>query len=59
MRTAMQQMGAAAADAGEQHRWFSIELALVLAEATGRRLGSVRLLRWEDRLGAWHDPVAR
>jgi len=29
-------------------RWFKIELALVLVEATGRRLNSVRLLRWED-----------
>jgi integrase len=25
-----------------------MELALVLAEATGRRLGSIRQLRWED-----------
>jgi integrase len=25
-----------------------MELALVLAEATGRRLGSIRALRWED-----------
>jgi integrase len=29
-------------------RWFKIELAFVLAEATGRRLNSIRLLRWED-----------
>jgi len=29
-------------------RWLKIELALVLAEATGRRLNSIRLLRWED-----------
>ena len=32
---------------GEQ-RWIKIELALVLAEATGRRLGAIRQLRWED-----------
>jgi integrase len=29
-------------------RWFKIELALILAEATGRRLNSIRLLRWAD-----------
>lgn len=29
-------------------RWLKIELALVLAEATGRRLNSIRLLRWDD-----------
>lgn len=29
------------------HRWVKIELALVLAEATGRRLGAIRQLRWE------------
>ena len=29
-------------------RWMKVELALVLAEATGRRLNSIRLLRWED-----------
>ena len=29
-------------------RWARIELALVLAEPTGRRLGSIRQQRWED-----------
>ncbi|MFI5246790.1 MAG: tyrosine-type recombinase/integrase, partial [Gemmatimonadales bacterium] len=29
-------------------RWIKIELALVLAEATGRRLGALRQLHWED-----------
>lgn len=29
-------------------RWVKVELALVLAEATGRRLGAIRQLRWED-----------
>lgn len=29
-------------------RWIKMELALVVAEATGRRLGSIRQLRWED-----------
>ncbi len=32
----------------ERNRWIKMELALVLAEATGRRLGSIRQLRWED-----------
>ena len=32
----------------EETRWAKMELALVLAEATGRRLGSIRQLRWED-----------
>jgi integrase len=31
-----------------QARWIKMELALVLAEATGRRLGSIRALLWED-----------
>lgn len=34
--------------AAEFARWIRMELALVLAETTGRRLGSVRALRWED-----------
>ena len=37
----------------EQHedaraRWVRMEFALFLAERTGRRLGSIRSLRWED-----------
>lgn len=32
----------------ERARWVKMEIALVLAEATGRRLGSIRQLRWED-----------
>lgn len=32
----------------EQLRWIRLELALVLAETTGRRLGAIRQLRWED-----------
>ena len=30
-----------------QRRWLKLELALVLAEATGRRLGSIRELLWK------------
>jgi integrase len=29
-------------------RWIRVEMALVIAEATGRRLGSIRGLRWGD-----------
>jgi len=47
-RAAMQALRAAAASETEQSRWTRVELALVLAEATGRRLGSIRQLRWED-----------
>lgn len=58
-RTAMQELQSEAAarrEADEQPvlaeleetRWVKMELALVFAEATGRRLGSIRQLRWED-----------
>ena len=39
---------AAAGSDLERARWTRMGLALVLAEATGRRLGSIRQLRWED-----------
>jgi integrase len=32
----------------ERRKWLKLELALVLAEATGRRLGSIRQLAWND-----------
>jgi integrase len=32
----------------EHFRCIRLELALVLAEATGRRIGAIRQLRWED-----------
>ena len=35
-------------DVHERAKWLRLELALVIAEATGRRLGSIRQLRWED-----------
>ncbi len=47
-RAAMHALGAVAASETEQTRWTRVELALVLAEATGRRLGAIRQLRWED-----------
>lgn len=40
--------GAIARAAAAQVRWLKIELALVVAEAAGRRIGSIRALRWED-----------
>lgn len=45
-RAAMQQL--AISDAAKYQHWLRMELALVLAEATGRRLGAIRQLRWED-----------
>ena len=29
-------------------KWLKLDLALTLAEATGRRLGAIRQLKWED-----------
>lgn len=31
-----------------RRKWLKLEMALVLAEATGRRIGSIRQLRWQD-----------
>jgi integrase len=39
--------GLAAAEA-DRAKWLRAELALVLLEATGRRSGSIRQLRWDD-----------
>jgi integrase len=47
-RRAMQRLARHAASDTERARWIKMELALVLAEATGRRLGSIRQLRWDD-----------
>jgi integrase len=47
-RTALQQFAANATDISTAHRWIKVEFALVLAEATGRRIGSIRALCWED-----------
>lgn len=32
----------------EQRKWVRLDMALVLAEATGRRIGSIRKLSWSD-----------
>lgn len=47
-RVAIQQLAKKSQSENERARWIKLELALVLVEATGRRLGSVRQLRWED-----------
>jgi integrase len=47
-REAMQELASTARSEEERTRWIKLELALVLAEATGRRLNSIRQLRWED-----------
>ena len=48
-RTAMQELAEAnVKDPARYQRWVRMELALVLAEATGRRLGSIRQLEWSD-----------
>jgi integrase len=47
-REAMQDLAKAATLEEERVRWLHLELALVLAEATGRRIGAIRQLRWED-----------
>jgi integrase len=47
-RKAMQELAAAAESPTDKTRWVKLELALVIAEATGRRLGSIRHLRWDD-----------
>jgi integrase len=47
-RSAMVALAAEARSDSERERWIKMELALVLAEATGRRLGSIRALSWED-----------
>ena len=47
-RAKMRELAAEAETDADRVRWVKMELALVLAEATGRRLGSIRQLRWED-----------
>jgi integrase len=47
-RTALQELAAGTDDLLVKHRWIKIEFALVIAEATGRRLGSIRALEWDD-----------
>jgi len=48
VRQASRQLADQAGSARERDRWRRLELALVLAEGTGRRIGSIRRLRWSD-----------
>jgi integrase len=48
VRQAAQQLAAATPNSRERDKWTRLELALVLAEGTGRRIGSIRQLRWND-----------
>jgi len=45
---AMRDLRERSATEEERLRWLKMELALTLAEATGRRLGSIRCLTWEE-----------
>lgn len=45
---AMQRLRAQSEGEEERLRWARLEFALFLAESTGKRLGSIRQLRWED-----------
>jgi integrase len=45
---AVRQLGAEAPQQRGRRKWLRIELALVITEATGCRLGSLRGLRWAD-----------
>jgi integrase len=47
-RTALQQLADETDELPVKHRWIKIEFALLIAETTGRRLGSIRALDWED-----------
>ena len=47
-RQAMRELAETSGDPARCQHWLRIELALVLAESTGRRLGAIRQLRWED-----------
>ena len=47
-RTAIRTLAEQATEPDAQRQWIRIELVLALVEATGRRIGSIRHLRWED-----------
>ncbi len=48
VRKAVQQLSRTAPQARGRERWVRFELMLVLIEATGRRIGAIRGLRWGD-----------
>jgi integrase len=47
-REAAKELATNAESDQERELWTRLEFALVLAEATGRRIGSIRGLRWEE-----------
>jgi integrase len=47
-RKAIQELAVSAKSDASRRKWLKLELALTLAEATGRRLGSIRQLHWDD-----------
>jgi integrase len=58
VRQAGQQLAAGAPKVRERDKWIRLELALILAEGTGRRIGSIRQLRWSD-LSLGENPSIR
>jgi integrase len=48
LRAKLKELAATAPQERGRDRWARIELALVLAEATGARIGAIRGLRWSD-----------
>jgi integrase len=48
VREAAQKLAATAPQARGREQWLRFELALVLAEATGRRIGAIRGLGWSN-----------
>lgn len=47
-RKAVQELAVNAKSDAIRRKWLNLELALTLAEATGRRLGAIRQLKWDD-----------
>lgn len=47
-RRIIQELALSSKSDGSRQKWLKLELAMVLAEATGRRLGAIRQLRWDD-----------
>lgn len=47
-RKAIQDLAAKSKPDPSRRKWLKLEVALTLAEATGRRLGAIRQLKWDD-----------
>ncbi len=47
-REALETLQREATSEAKSQSWIKVELALVLVEATGRRIGAIQQLRWED-----------